>query len=103
MYQDAARNSEGTWVGGGSIELSQRIRGVDLTGGKGPVTAHHTPVSPHPAHVPSSESHKTPQPTTAKSPPPPPPMTAKEKARIAEQNALWKTEQVMLPVVLYAC
>ena len=76
---------------GGPIELSQRIRGHELKAGTS-ASSHHThghiPVSPHAPHVPAA--HKS-----AAAPPPPPPLTPAQKAKIQEENELWKTEQAM--------
>ena len=76
---------------GGPIELSQRFRGHELKVGTS-ASSHHThghiPVSPHAPHVPAA--HKS-----AAAPSPPPPLTPAQKAKLQEENELWKTEQAM--------
>ena len=95
---------------GGGVVLSRRMRGHDLAGGQGAAASHapgHTPVSGHAAHTPSAApgGAAAPKgPAAAQGGPhgaagakakAPKPLTAAEKAKIAEQKALWRTEQTM--------
>ena len=98
--------SAGSW--GGGVVLSRRMRGHDLAGGQGAAASHapgHTPVSGHAVHTPSAAPGGAAAPkgpaaaqggphgaagAKAKAP-----LTAAEKEKIAEQKALWRTEQTM--------
>jgi hypothetical protein len=94
----------GVWDGGsgGAVELSQRMRGHDLSSDATHAHAHHAhghvPVSPHAPHTPMAHARTAgPGASGAKvtPPAPPPPLTAAQKAKIERENELWKTEQAM--------